>query len=260
MKFNFVRFACSCLTLIGLTSTATASEYYRRITPEELKKERTQKKCEFVWSEMGEKLISEMAIDYQNALFVTNMNSEVDSKKAEMQEMMKKYPDEFGIRYTQLFVIPAIDQLENSLDLVRDTILPSALKQNGFYYDPEEKPADSLMADLKKDPTSIACYKGKYYEVWQYKTDSDRMKTSIVYTPLGYEKIKILYREEANIKVDYTELKNTFSNAAEQRRDIQEARNEHPLDYGQFLGEDYQWVLCETWREVIVKPTSTEEK
>ncbi len=86
MKFNFVRFACSCLTLIGLTSTATASEYYRRITPEELKKERTQKKCEFVWSEMGEKLISEMAIDYQNALFVTNMNSEVDSKKAEMQE------------------------------------------------------------------------------------------------------------------------------------------------------------------------------
>ena len=34
---------------------------------------------------------------------------------------------------------------------------------------------------------------------------------------------------------------------------------EHPLDYGQFLGEDYQWVLCEAWREVIVKPTSKEE-
>ena len=115
------------------------------------------------------------------------------------------------------------------------------------------------MADLKKEPSSIACYKGKYYEVWQYKADNDRMKTSIVYTPLGYEKIKILYREEANIKVDYTELKNTFSNAAEQRKDIQEARKEHPLDYGQFLGEDYQWVLCETWREVIVKPTSKEE-
>ena len=69
------------------------------------------------------------------------MNSEVDSKKAEMQDLMKKNPSDFGIRYTQLFVIPAIDQLENSLDLVRDTILPSALRQNGFYYDPEEKPA-----------------------------------------------------------------------------------------------------------------------
>ena len=74
-----------------------------------------------------------MAIDYQNALFVTNMNSEEDSKKAEMQDLMKNNPSDFGIRYTQLFVIPAIDQLENSLDLVRDTILPSALRQNGFY-------------------------------------------------------------------------------------------------------------------------------
>lgn len=133
MNLNLIKLACSCLALIGLTSTATASEYYRRITPEELKKERTQKKCEFVWSEIGEKLITEMAIDYQNALFVTNMNSEVDSKKAEMQDLMKKNPSDFGIRYTQLFVIPAIDQLENSLDLVRDTILPSALRQNGFY-------------------------------------------------------------------------------------------------------------------------------
>lgn len=150
MNLNLIKFACSCLALIGLTSTATASEYYRRITPEELKKERTQKKCEFVWSELGEKLITEMAIDYQNALFVTNMNSEEDSKKAEMQDLIKNNPSDFGIRYTQLFVIPAIDQLENSLDLERDTILPSALKQNGFYYDPEEKPADSLMADLKK--------------------------------------------------------------------------------------------------------------
>ena len=35
------------------------------------------------------------------------------------------------------------------------------------------------MADLKKEPSSIACYKGKYYEVWQYKADNDRMKTSI---------------------------------------------------------------------------------
>ena len=52
MNLNLMKLACSCLALIGLTSTATASEYYRRITPEELKKERPQKKCEFVWSEV----------------------------------------------------------------------------------------------------------------------------------------------------------------------------------------------------------------
>lgn len=242
-------------------SVSAQEKYYRRITKQEQKREFNPKPCEFVWNPIGEQLICDMTIDYQNAIFIANLNDIEGEEKAEMQKWITNYPTEFGIRSTQVAVITAIDQLESSFDLIKDTIIPSGLKQDGFFYDPSNKPEeDSLMQDLRQDPTSTADYKGKYYEVWHYQTDSSGAKLAIVFTPLGLEKINILHREEANIKVDYSELKNTFSNAEGQRKDIQQAKKEHPLDYGLFLGEDYFWTISDTWRDIRVRPTLTPEE
>lgn len=247
--------------LATFTTTFAQEKYYRPITKQEKAREKTAKPCEFVWNPIGEQLISDMAVDYQNALFVANLEQLDNSAKEEMVSFMKKYPEDFGIRSTQAAVISAIDQLESSFDLIKDTIIPSGLKQEGFFYDPTDKPeADSLMADLRKDPTSVADYKGKYYEVWHYKTDSSEVKMAMVFTPLGFEKINILHREEANIKTDYSELKNQFTNAEEQREEIKNARKEYPLDYGLRLGEEYQWNLSDTWRDIVVKPLDAPKK
>ncbi|MCQ2191383.1 MAG: hypothetical protein MJZ23_00790 [Paludibacteraceae bacterium] len=257
-----VSFACGmfALTCSSVLAQSANEKYYRRSTMQEKAQERTQNPAEFRWLPAGEKLIKEMAIDYQNALFVANINQmEAGEEKNNLLAIKDKYPTEFGIRSTKVAVITAIDQLESSLELIKDTIVPSGLKKEGFVYDPEHK-VDSLMTDLRKDPSSLADYRGKYYEVWRFVSDSSEAKVAIVFTPLGYETIKLLYREEANIKTDYSEIKNNFTNAEEQRDEIKEARKKYPLDYGQRLGEEYQWNLCNTWRDVVVKPTLTDEE
>lgn len=249
------------MALATLCNASAQEKYYRPITKQEKAREKTAKPCEFVWTPIGEQLISDMTIDYQNALYVANLDQIDGAEKEDMLSFMKKYPEDFGIRSTQAAIISAIDQLESNLDLIKDTIIPSGLKQDGFFYDPSNKPeADSLMADLRKDPTSVADYKGKYYEVWHYKTDSREVKLAMVFTSLGLEKINILHREEANIKTDYSELKNQFTNAVEQREEIKKARKEFPLDYGLRLGEDYQWNLSDTWRDIVVKPLDSANK
>lgn len=254
-------FGCALFAVSHAAVAQSSEKYYRPITKQEKAREKTAKPCEFVWNPVGEQLIREMAVDYQNALFAVNYISMEDGdEKNSMKELLAKYPTEFGIRSTGVSVISAIDQLESSFDLVKDTIVPSGMKQEGFFYDPNDKPADSLMADLRKDPASVSEYAGKYYEVWSFKNDSSETKVAIVFTSLGFEKINLLHREEANIKTDYSALKNEFANADEQRAEIRRARKEHPLDYGLVLGEEYQWNLSDTWRDIVINPTPTEEE